>query len=110
MFSVVSHEDVSQSTEKVRQRFFSVGSGVAQVAHFGAADEPHRHRRIGLKENGGIALDELRAADANAFPEEAPRGTVGIPRALNQYENYPFWFKTTSSIESKTFASMSVRR
>ena len=26
------------------------------------------------------------AADA------APRGTVGIPRALNMYENYPFWF------------------
>ncbi len=25
-------------------------------------------------------------------PSEAPRGTVGIPRALNMYENYPFWF------------------
>lgn len=24
-------------------------------------------------------------------PEAAPRGTVGIPRALNMYENYPFW-------------------
>ena len=24
-------------------------------------------------------------------PERAPRGTVGIPRALNMYENYPFW-------------------
>lgn len=24
--------------------------------------------------------------------EEAPRGTVGIPRVLNMYENYPFWF------------------
>ncbi len=24
--------------------------------------------------------------------EEARRGTVGIPRALNMYENYPFWF------------------
>ncbi len=23
---------------------------------------------------------------------EAPRGTVGIPRVLNMYENYPFWF------------------
>ncbi|MBQ9059218.1 MAG: 2-hydroxyacyl-CoA dehydratase [Atopobiaceae bacterium] len=23
--------------------------------------------------------------------ERAPRGTVGIPRALNMYENYPFW-------------------
>lgn len=24
--------------------------------------------------------------------EEATRGTVGIPRVLNTYENYPFWF------------------
>lgn len=24
--------------------------------------------------------------------ENAPRGTVGIPRVLNIYENYPFWF------------------
>ena len=24
-------------------------------------------------------------------PEDAPRGSVGIPRALNMYENYPFW-------------------
>ncbi|MDR2174423.1 MAG: acyl-CoA dehydratase activase [Synergistaceae bacterium] len=23
---------------------------------------------------------------------EAPRGTIGIPRALNVYEDYPFWF------------------
>ncbi len=25
-------------------------------------------------------------------PENAPRGIVGIPRVLNMYENYPFWF------------------
>lgn len=24
-------------------------------------------------------------------PDMAPRGTVGIPRVLNMYENYPFW-------------------
>ncbi|MHC1749948.1 MAG: acyl-CoA dehydratase activase-related protein [Cellulosilyticaceae bacterium] len=24
--------------------------------------------------------------------ELAPRGTIGIPKALNQYEDYPFWF------------------
>ena len=24
--------------------------------------------------------------------EEAPRGTIGIPRVLNMYEDYPFWF------------------
>jgi len=24
--------------------------------------------------------------------DQAPRGTIGIPRVLNMYENYPFWF------------------
>ena len=24
--------------------------------------------------------------------EEAKRGSIGIPRVLNMYENYPFWF------------------
>ena len=25
-------------------------------------------------------------------PEEAPRGRIGIPRVLNMYEHYPYWF------------------
>ncbi|SER43614.1 2-hydroxyacyl-CoA dehydratase [Parafannyhessea umbonata] len=30
--------------------------------------------------------------DRESLPaDSAPRGTVGIPRALNMYENYPFW-------------------
>ena len=33
-----------------------------------------------------------RLFDYEPLPiEEAPRGTVGIPRILNMYENYPFW-------------------
>ncbi len=33
-----------------------------------------------------------RLFDYESLPEEkAPRGTVGIPRALGMYENYPFW-------------------
>jgi len=28
---------------------------------------------------------------ASLDPDKAPRGTVGIPRVLNMYENYPFW-------------------
>ena len=33
--------------------------------------------------------------------EEAKRGTVGLPRVLNMYENYPFWhtFLHNSGIE-----------
>ncbi|MCR5487389.1 MAG: acyl-CoA dehydratase activase-related protein, partial [Lachnospiraceae bacterium] len=26
-------------------------------------------------------------------PEDAPLGSIGIPRVLNMYENYPFWFR-----------------
>ena len=34
-----------------------------------------------------------RLFDYEPLPEEeAPRGVVGIPRVLNMYENYPFWF------------------
>lgn len=29
---------------------------------------------------------------------EAPRGVIGIPRALNIYENYPFWFTLLSGL------------
>ncbi len=30
--------------------------------------------------------------------DKAPRGVVGIPRALNMYENYPFWFTFFTSL------------
>ncbi|WP_252230655.1 2-hydroxyacyl-CoA dehydratase [Clostridium sp. ZBS15] len=29
---------------------------------------------------------------------EAKRGVIGIPRVLNMYENYPFWFKTLTAL------------
>ena len=28
----------------------------------------------------------------------APRGVIGIPRVLNQYENYPFWFEVLTKL------------
>ena len=31
-------------------------------------------------------------------PEKAPRGVIGIPRALNLYENYPFWHTFFTSL------------
>lgn len=30
--------------------------------------------------------------------KEAPRGTIGIPRVLNMYENYPFWYTFFTSL------------
>jgi len=35
----------------------------------------------------------------------APRGDLGIPRALNMYENYPFWFTTLSTLGFRVILS-----
>ncbi|MDE7163937.1 MAG: 2-hydroxyacyl-CoA dehydratase [Clostridiales bacterium] len=58
-------------------------------------------------ERGGNAPEKMAQKLPNMFDEKykrlfayyrplpedkAPRGTVGIPRVLNIYENYPFWF------------------
>ena len=58
-------------------------------------------------ERGGNAPEKTVAKPPNLFDEKykrlfayyrplpedrAPRGVVGIPRVLNLYENYPFWF------------------
>ena len=52
---------------------------------------------IGGKKNPGNVPNLFeyklkRFFDYESLPEPlAPRGTVGIPRVLNMYENYPFW-------------------
>jgi len=38
-------------------------------------------------------------------PEEASHGTVGIPRALNMYENYPFWFTFFTKLGFRVISS-----
>ncbi|MEG1291908.1 MAG: acyl-CoA dehydratase activase, partial [Lachnospiraceae bacterium] len=35
-------------------------------------------------------------------PEKAVRGTVGIPRVLNMFENYPFWAAFFESLQFRT--------
>lgn len=37
--------------------------------------------------------------------EKAVRGTLGIPRALNMYENYPFWFTLLTSLNFRVIIS-----
>ncbi len=37
--------------------------------------------------------------------EEAVRGTIGIPRVLNMYENYPFWFTFFTSLGFRVLLS-----
>ncbi len=80
------------------------------VNDFGKDEVTGKHRRFitGNRCEKGESLGTAASASAvpNLFeykaertfgyeplaPEDAPRGTVGIPRALNMYENYPFWF------------------
>ena len=63
-----------------------------------------------------IALEQDHRTDKEAIPnlfkykyertfnykplkkEDAPRGEIGIPRCLNQYENYPFWFTVLTNL------------
>lgn len=40
-----------------------------------------------------IKYKQKRIFDYDPLPlEKAPRGVIGIPRVLNMYEDYPFWF------------------
>ena len=79
------------------------------VNDFGVDDVTGKHRRFitgNRCEKGAGTFDEAKAAVPNLYEyksqrlfgyeplpaDRATRGSVGIPRALNQYENYPFWF------------------
>jgi len=52
--------------------------------------------RSGRKRKGVANLFDYkfnRLFDYEPLPlEKAHRGVIGIPRVLNMYENYPFWF------------------
>ncbi len=79
------------------------------VNDFGIDAATGKHRRFitgNRCEKGAGTFDEAKAAVPNLYEyksqrlfgyeplpaDRATRGSVGIPRALNQYENYPFWF------------------
>ena len=42
--------------------------------------------------------------------EKAPRGIIGIPRVLNMYENYPFWFTFFNELGFRVILSPSSTR
>ncbi len=47
-----------------------------------------------IVERQGVSLPALKYKllfDRNMEPESVPKLTIGIPRVLNQYENFPFW-------------------
>ena len=78
------------------------------VNDFGKDDVTGKHRRFitGNRCEKGAGILTKKSQVPNLFEwksnrlfsytplteEEGFRGTVGIPRALNMYENYPFWF------------------
>ena len=80
------------------------------VNDFGKDETTGKHRRFitgNRCEKGAGSLEDSHANVPNLFeykskrlfdhytplaPEDALRGSVGMPRALNMYENYPFWF------------------
>jgi predicted nucleotide-binding protein (sugar kinase/HSP70/actin superfamily) len=43
-------------------------------------------------------------------PEQATRPTVGIPRVLNMFENYPFWFTLLKELRFATVLSSESRK
>ncbi|MBP5281964.1 MAG: 2-hydroxyglutaryl-CoA dehydratase, partial [Lachnospiraceae bacterium] len=43
-------------------------------------------------------------------PDKAPRGTVGIPRVLNMYEDYPFWHVFFTKLGYRVILSPSSNR
>jgi predicted CoA-substrate-specific enzyme activase len=78
------------------------------VNDFGLDEATGRHRRFitGNRCEKGAGVSSEKSRLPNLFDykshrlfdyeplsaDEASRGRVGIPRALNMYENYPFWF------------------
>lgn len=78
------------------------------VNDFGIDEHTGKHRRFitgNRCEKGVGTVDEAKSVPnlyeyksnrlfdyESLASDAAPRGSVGIPRALNMYENYPFWF------------------
>ena len=100
--------DASPHTHKTVRCKGCSNSCLLTVNDFGVDATTGKHRRFitgNRCEKGAGTLDESKNVP-NLYEykskrlfgyeplavEEAPRGSVGIPRALNLYENYPFWF------------------
>ena len=41
-------------------------------------------------------------------PDKAPRGQVGIPRVLNLFENYPFWYTFFTNLGSVSYTHLTL--
>lgn len=87
------------------------------INDFGIDEKTHKHRRFitgnRCEKGESLGLDQESSSAPNLFKWKYDRifnfyknsdnagenrGTVGIPRALNMYENYPFWFTFFSTL------------
>ena len=109
LLSLEQIEALSPTHKTVRCKGCS-NSCLLTVNDFGKDDVTGKHRRFitgNRCEKGAGTFDENKNVVPNLFEykssrlfdvyeplaaDAAPRGSVGIPRALNLYENYPFWF------------------
>ena len=99
-------EQLSPTHKTIRCKGCS-NSCLLTVSDFGVDENTGKHRRFttGNRCEKGAGTLEVGKSVPNLFeykaerlfgysslsPDEAVRGSVGIPRALNMYENYPFW-------------------
>lgn len=107
LLSLPQIEELSPTHRTVRCKGCS-NSCLLTVNDFGIDEDTGKRRRFitgNRCEKGAGTYDESKSVP-NLYeykskrlfgyiplpPEKAERGTVGIPRALNMYENYPFWF------------------
>lgn len=105
---LVSHEELEALTveHKTRRCRGCVNTCTLTISRFDGS----RTFTSGHRCDRGLSPDATAKRDSSATPNlfqykyervfdyeplspaEAPNGVVGIPRALNMYENYPFWF------------------
>lgn len=107
LLSLPQIQELSPTHRTVRCKGCS-NSCLLTVNDFGIDEDSGKRRRFitgNRCEKGAGTFDESKSVpnlyeykskrlfDYVPLPvEKAERGTVGIPRALNMYENYPFWF------------------
>ncbi|MGO9309840.1 MAG: acyl-CoA dehydratase activase-related protein [Spirochaetia bacterium] len=72
---------------------YSADSGIAPQARPKAATPPNAAAHVADELPNLFSWKLRRVFDYTPIAaESAPRGVVGIPRVLNMYEDYPFWF------------------
>ncbi|MEG0459877.1 acyl-CoA dehydratase activase-related protein [Gordonibacter sp.] len=107
LLSLEQIEALSPSHKTVRCKGCS-NSCLLTVNDFGIDESTGKHRRFTTgnrcEKGAGTHHESMDVPNLYEYksertfgyeplsPQDAPRGSVGIPRALNLYENYPFWF------------------